>query len=69
MMMVECLVCGRKQELGNGIILGEAQIEIVGTTVFCACGSVVQEEDGVLCEYHLDVSDPDAKLVPVGEVQ
>lgn len=69
MMVVECLLCGRKQEWKNGVVMGEAQIEVAGNTVFCACGRAVQEEDGVLREYYFDVSNADATLVSVGDVQ
>lgn len=67
MIIANCTSCGRVQEWKTGVVLGEAEIEIAGTTVFCGCGSVIQEEDGVLREYFLDVTDAKASLVPVGE--
>ncbi|MCL6633111.1 MAG: hypothetical protein K6T63_10820 [Alicyclobacillus herbarius] len=58
MFIVKCTNCGREQEMRTGIVVGKAgehEIEIVGTSIFCSCGSVLFEDDGVLREIQVSV--------------
>lgn len=51
MFMIKCVRCGREQHWGTGLVLGRTtDIEIAEGTVFCTCGNIVEEIDGVLIE-------------------
>jgi phage terminase large subunit GpA-like protein len=58
MFIVKCTNCGREQEMKTGSVVGmsgEHDIEIAGTSIFCSCGHVIVEDQGVLREVKINV--------------
>ncbi|EJY55889.1 DNA gyrase, B subunit [Alicyclobacillus hesperidum URH17-3-68] len=57
MFVIHCNHCSREVEWKDGAELGKLQIEVCGSTVICACGHGVSDDNGTLREFDV----PDAE--------
>lgn len=57
MFVIHCNNCTREVEWKDGAVLGKLAIEMCGSTVICACGHGVSDDNGTLREFNV----PDAE--------
>lgn len=50
MFIIKCQACGREQQWGEKVVLGQTEIEVADRSLFCACGHYAEEENETIHE-------------------